>query len=550
MPDNFQIQSPSDTDPIQHRAFVNIGARQVHYRRIGQGPPALFIHSSPTNSSFVLPDMLAQADRHTCYAFDTPGFGLSDPLLIETMSVSAVADALAAAMDMIGLPPVPVFGTHSGAAIALELALRHPAKVTGIVCDGLPIFTPAEVQPLLAGYFAALVADPLGGHFASTWTRFRDQVRWFPWNQRDPEWLNEQDMLPPEGIHHWMDMFFAAAAHYRPVYIAVNLYGAQAALAVTALTSPALFISTPADMLHPHLERLPPLRDGQRIAEYRGVTGRYALVSDAFDAFGSPGTAPPVKQPVTGTDRISRQFLMDGDRPQMLRYLGDRVKPPLLLLHDAPGSGMLIEHQMGALAETHFVIAPDLPGSGESGPLGEADDLNLYAAAMWRMCDALGLREIAIHGKGFGASLAVEMAACAPDRCVALTIDGLLLPDAAERADMVARYTPPITIEWDGAHWYRGWQMLRDSLIYFPWYDTRRSALRRVDADFDAWELHGWTVDVMKQWASYHRFIQAALRHDAAARLGASKVIPVIAGSSGTAFAKAYGEKLSALIAA
>ncbi|WP_336951539.1 alpha/beta hydrolase [Sphingobium aromaticivastans] len=534
---------------IVRRAFLTVGDRQVHYRSVGQGPPALFIHSSPTNSSFVLEDMLAQADHYSCFAFDTPGFGLSDPLPLAEMKVADLADAIVAAMDALGLPAVPVFGTHSGAAIALELGYRHPARITGLVLDGVPIFTREEVAPLHQAYFAPLQPDIMGGHYAATWTRFRDQSIWFPWCFRQPENLNEYDLGAPPSIHQWCEMFFAAAAHYKPAYYAVTSYCEGAVEAAAGLAVPAIFTATDTDMLFPHLKRLPPLKAGQTI-ETIGTSHerKRALTGEGFGRFGSPDAAPVVSAAVQCTDRVLRQFVMDGARAQMIRYLGDPSRPPLILLHDAPGSSLMWVERMAELATDHFVIAPDIPGSGESEGLAEGAELSDYAQAIWRLCDALGVDGAVIEGRGLGASLAVEMAAGNPARCSALRIDGLLLPDPEQRFALLQNFAPPVEIERDGAHWYRLWLRLRDSLVYWPWYDTRRVALRRAPTRFDADELHAWATEVMKQRATCHHFPNAVLRHDAAVRLRDCTVPALRIDDPLSALGAAYGERLDSLI--
>lgn len=533
-----------------HRAFVIVDGREVQYRAVGDGPPALFIHSSPTNSSFVLGDMRAQADRYRCIAFDTPGFGLSDPLPLAAMTVGDLADATAAAMDALGLPPLPVFGTHSGAAIALELGYRHPAKVTGLVLDGVPIFTRAEVAGFAdARYFAPMVPDVLGGHFSATWTRFRDQSLWFPWYSRRPEALNDYDLATPAALHDWTMMFFAAAAHYGPAYRACVTYCDDALVAAEGLTVPVVYTATATDMLRPHLQRLPPARAGQRIVEIDGAVGKYALTGESFDGFGSGAVVSEPPPAIASTDRIRRQFVMDDGRAQLLRFHGVRSRPVVVLLHDVPGSARMAEARIAALAADHFVVAPDIPGSGESEPLAGDATIAGYAAAIWRLCDALGIDDVEIEGRGFGASLGVEMAATAPARCRRLAIDGLLLPDPAERASLRAHYAPPVAVERDGAHWYRLWLRLRDELVYWPWYDTRRAALRRVPAVFDAAALHERTVETMKQYAGHHRFIQAALAQDAAARLADCPVPINRIADPLSSLGAAYGERLTALLA-
>ncbi|MFM6828952.1 MAG: alpha/beta fold hydrolase [Novosphingobium sp.] len=533
-----------DTEQIVRRAFLAVGDRQVHYRSIGSGPPALFIHSSPTNSSFVLDDMRAQADRYCCFAFDTPGFGLSDPLPFVELEVADLADAIVEAMDALGLPPLPVFGTHSGAAIALELGYRHPGRVTGLVLDGVPIFTREEVAPLQNNYFAPLVVDPLGGHFSATWTRFRDQSMWFPWCDKRPENLNEYDLGTPESLHNWTQMFFAAAAHYKPAYYAVTSYCEDAVRAASGLEMPAIFTATETDMLFPHLERLPPLRAHQQIENAGiGYARKRALTAEGFARFGSPEACAAPVIALAATDRVLRQFVMDGERPLMFRYLGDPAKPALILLHDVPGSSAMWMSRMAELASDHFVIAPDLPGSGESEGLPEEAELRDYARAIWRMCDSLGIETALAEGRGLGASLALDLALAEPARCTAVRLDGLLLPEPDERMALAASFAPPIEIERDGAHWYRLWLRLRDSQVYWPWFDTRRAALRRVATSFDADRLHLWAVEVMKQRAASHRLPAAILRHDAAAALAACPVPVERIDDPLSALAAAYGTK-------
>lgn len=519
---------PSDPSPCVMRGFIEVDGREVHYRATGSGPAALFIHSSPTNSSYVLPDMLALADSYRCIAFDTPGFGLSDPLPGQALTVADLADATAAAMRAFGLPPLPVYGTHSGAAIALELGFRCPALVTGLVLDGVPIFTPEEVAPLRDGdYFSPLVIDRLGGHFASTWTRFRDQSIWFPWCDPQPATINEKDLATPEVTHRWTHMFYAAAAHYKPAYLAVNIYGEDAVAAAAGLKCPAVYMALEADMLFDHLDRLPALNAGQQIAAIGNAPARrQAATREGFARFGNGASMEAPFMRIDSSPRVRRQFVMDGTRPQFVRTLGDRTDPVLLLLHDVPGAGLLLLPEMGALAEAQFLVVPDLPGSGESEALVEGANLSAHAEALWRLCDRLELERVRIRGLGFSASLAVEMAVQQPERCAGVEIDGLYTPAPADRATMRARYAPLIAVEADGAHWYRLWLRLRDSLIYWPWFDNRRAALRRVAEDFDGQQLHDWTVEVMKQAATHHRLIHAILEHDAAAAVARLPVPP------------------------
>ena len=500
------------------RRFIDVGGRAVHMRIMGSGPPALFVHSSPANSFYVVNDMATVADSYTCFAFDTPGFGLSDALPGDTLTVAQLADALAETLEAVGMPPCPVFGTHTGASIALELGMRHPHRVTGLVLDGLASFTQAEYDAMFGDYFTKFPPDPLGGHYSSLWTRFRDQSTWFPWSARSPDALNESDLYPPIANHRWLTMYFDAAETYTPAYRAALSYR-EGPAQIGALTLPAIFSAIESDMLHPHLDRIAPQRADQEIRQVGdSVPDRRELTREGFARFGSPGEPPALPSAMRTTSRIARQFIDVGDTQILVRSVGDPGDPTALIVHDVPGDGGSVESRMLGLAGAHFVIAFDLPGCGETAAL-DAPSIADIAALLWRACDAIERPSAELFGIGFGSSVAIEMAASAPDRTNSLTLDGVLLADDAERDDLRAHFVPPITIDADGSHWFRTWQMIRDMGIWWPWFAPTRANLRRVEADFDAVSLHKRTCATMRQPGMHAGVVHAALDQDAVARL-------------------------------
>ncbi|WP_394762679.1 alpha/beta fold hydrolase [Phenylobacterium sp.] len=509
------------------RRFLQMGARRVHYLRAGSGPPAVLIHSSPANAWFLRPEIERLSADYTVFAFDTPGFGLSEPLPLTTMIVADLADALAQTLAAIDMPPCPIFGSHSGAAIALEFGVRHPERVTGLVLDGVPAFTTEECDALFSDYFRPLPVTDLGGHYAEIWTRFRDQSVWFPWSQREPQNLNAYDLGAPESTHLWASMYFDAADTYRPAYRAASYYGARALAATAELERPAIFTATDTDMLFPHMARLPPLKPGQEI-RHIGIlaAAKHDLIAEGFARFGSPHPAPADRDGLASTLGIARQFVDTAEGAQMhLRYAGDRNNPAVLLLHDAPFASEGLQALTAALSRRHFVLAPDLPGNGESDPFPAAEPTMAdFADAAADLVRREGLGPIQVYGVGFGASVAVELARRSPELVAGVMLGGLLAATAEERLTLAEAYTPPIAIERDGAHWYRTWLMLRDSLVWWPWFDRRKATLRRTPEDFDAGRLHRCTLDVMRRHQTYGCLAQAAFRHDAVAALADLKV--------------------------
>lgn len=131
-------------------ATIRINSVRAEYRQTGNGPDLLLLHSLLTEMSVferVLP-RLAQAHRVTC--LNLPGFGASDA--VELSSVGEHADHVAHLMDALSLPStVDVFGNGFGAFVALELAIRHGARMGRLmVADTAPAFPEPAKAPFRA----------------------------------------------------------------------------------------------------------------------------------------------------------------------------------------------------------------------------------------------------------------------------------------------------------------------------------------------------------------------------------------------------------------
>ncbi len=511
------------------RRYITCGNRRVHLWTGGTGPALILIHGSPGNAWLVRPLAERLAAHCRVYAVDTPGFGASEPLPGATLTVAQVADAYREIIDAIGVERVMVYGTHSGAAFGLELARRHPSRISGFVLDGVPAFTEEEMRPLLApNYMVPLEPDLLGGHYARAWTRFHDQFTWFPWYERSPANLNESAAGSAADIHLWVEMYFQAQRHeYRPVYRAAIGYGAAALAAAGEVGTPGVYMAERSDMLFAHLDRLPLLAAGQRIERIMDFKDVPARTEAALRSL-PPSTPGVVLEGYTpGTD----YGFHDLEQGQLfVRDTGSGSATPVLLLHDAPGAGRQLAELQAALSAHGRVLLPDLSGCGESDPpAGGSPALSAWADTLADMLAARNLPCVDVYGVGFGAAVALELNARHPDRVKGLCLTGVLRESAAERRGMIGRLAPPIGLADDGSHWYRVWLMLRNSLVRWPWYARDPDSLRRQPVVFDADHLHSWTCDVMRQWSSYHLLVDAVLAWDPGLPLDAARRKLVIA---------------------
>ena len=121
-----------------------------------------------------------------------------------------------------------------------------------------------------------------------------------------------------------------------------------------------------------------------------------------------------------------------------VRYLKGGSGTPVLVLHHSTGNpGWLAFHE--ALAGHASVLAPDLPGYGQSSRPEWAREPRDIAVLMHQFCDRMGLARVAIVGLGFGGFVAAEMASMNAKRFSHIVMIGApgLQPDEGEILDQM-----------------------------------------------------------------------------------------------------------------
>src|SRR5215210_7859666 len=115
---------------------------RLFWDRAGSGEPLLLLHGiGSTHDDFVALRPRLDAE-YRVLAPDLPGHGRS-PALPGRPTIAAIADAVTADLDEVGVGRVHVLGNSIGARVAIELAVRHRARsVVAISPSGLN--TPTE----------------------------------------------------------------------------------------------------------------------------------------------------------------------------------------------------------------------------------------------------------------------------------------------------------------------------------------------------------------------------------------------------------------------
>ncbi len=128
------------------------------------------------------------------------------------------------------------------------------------------------------------------------------------------------------------------------------------------------------------------------------------------------------------------------------REAGDRSRPSVLLLHGFPSSSHMFRDLIPELAGQYHVIAPDLPGFGQSAM--KPRDAFSYtfdniADVIDRFTEVVGLSRFAIYIFDYGAPVGLRIAARHPER-----ITGIITQNGNAYLDGLSDAFSPVQAYW------------------------------------------------------------------------------------------------------
>jgi pimeloyl-ACP methyl ester carboxylesterase len=116
-----------------------------------------------------------------------------------------------------------------------------------------------------------------------------------------------------------------------------------------------------------------------------------------------------------------QRFRLSGGTELSFLTAGEATKPAVLLLHGSPSSARMFREVVPELSQAAYVIAPDLPGFGESDVL-QSPSFPALGQAILELLDrfSIGPRYIYLHD--YGAPVGFHIAMHAPERVLGLII--------------------------------------------------------------------------------------------------------------------------------
>ncbi len=192
------------------RGFLNIPEGQVHYRyRSLPGSnrgPLLMLHGFPSSAWILQPYVARMGSERPTYAFDLMGMGDSTGLAKPDPGIDDLARAALHGLDKLQIETCDVYGTLTGARVAMEMALLAPGRVRKLILDEPGVQPPEEIEEFLARYMPSLEIDQEGSQYQRIFTFCRDAYVWFPWYRRKLETQRNWVDLPSAEVLHLKTM--------------------------------------------------------------------------------------------------------------------------------------------------------------------------------------------------------------------------------------------------------------------------------------------------------------------------------------------------------
>ncbi|MGW3246208.1 alpha/beta fold hydrolase [Streptomyces sp. NPDC001070] len=186
--------------PVRHLT-VAVDGRQVFYREAGprDAPVVLLLHGFPASSHMFRHLIPLLADRYRVIAPDHIGFGRSSMPSPQDFpyTFDALADVTAGLLGRLGVERFAMYVQDYGAPIGWRLALRTPARISGIVSQNGNAYTEGFVDSFWADVWAYAAHPGPETEKAVRYALTPDAVRW--------QYLNgvpDQTLVSPDTWVH------------------------------------------------------------------------------------------------------------------------------------------------------------------------------------------------------------------------------------------------------------------------------------------------------------------------------------------------------------
>lgn len=174
------------------------------------------------------------------------------------VEIADYAATIQEAIDTLGIDRYAVAGVHTGASLAIQLAVQSPGKVTHAVLSGVPIFPADERAEYLASWAPEKSVAADGSHLDWAWERY------------ERIWSG-----PPELVHFGATSLLQNLAGYHVGYHAAFRYDPEPDLG--GVQCPVLLYTADRDLLIDSDRRAVKLFPQAHLESVEGYEGQLPL---------------------------------------------------------------------------------------------------------------------------------------------------------------------------------------------------------------------------------------------------------------------------------
>jgi pimeloyl-ACP methyl ester carboxylesterase len=238
------------------RGFVRLAEGLIHYRTVGapgDQPPLVMLHASPSSSRSLEGLAHPLAPHRQVLMPDTPGNGGSCAPSQPKPTLADYAEMIARFCDTLGVDQIDLYGTHTGAHIAIEWAIAQPQRIRRLIFDGVALLSEADRLEFLERYAPLRAPDAAGTQFPWAFNLIRDQMIFWPHYRQDAAHIRQGGQFDPALLHGLtMDLLGALATYHQP-YEAVFRHDPLARLPL--IRTPTLWLQGGNSPLDANAER-------------------------------------------------------------------------------------------------------------------------------------------------------------------------------------------------------------------------------------------------------------------------------------------------------
>jgi len=169
------VSASSQTASAGNR--INVHGMQIYYEVSGQGDPLIVLHGAHMNIDTMGKIIPMLAQTHKVYALEFQGHGRTNDI-DRPITYENLADDVAAFMDVLKLAKSDVFGYSMGAAVGLQLAIRHPEKVDQLVAASVS-YSEDGWQPAYKDFIPEMTPE-LFAPFEEAWKKLAPNPAGYP----------------------------------------------------------------------------------------------------------------------------------------------------------------------------------------------------------------------------------------------------------------------------------------------------------------------------------------------------------------------------------